>query len=136
MHASELQWLQKTLLVGCGGFFGACARYWAGAIVTHRFGDSFPYHTILINVTGSFLLGLLAGCIVHFEWHPRIYLLLGAGFLGAYTTFSTFELENYLLAVNHQRYAAAIVNTAISVVAGFIAVAMGYGSSRLLTLGR
>lgn len=77
------------LLVAVGGFFGAIARFAVSNYVKARYSGAFPYGTFFINVLGSFLLGLLVGASVD----DRILLLCGTGFMGAFTTFSTFKLE-------------------------------------------
>lgn len=79
----------SILLVAIGGFFGAIARFAVSNYVKARYGGAFPYGTFFINVFGSFLLGLLLGANVD----DHILLLLGTGFMGAFTTFSTFKLE-------------------------------------------
>ncbi|TVY03287.1 fluoride efflux transporter CrcB [Cohnella terricola] len=81
------------LLVASGGFFGACARYGISVWMNRRFPSAMPWATLIINLTGSFLLGLLAGG----AWGDAVYLLFGTGFMGAYTTFSTFNVENVQL---------------------------------------
>lgn len=85
--------IENIILVAIGGFFGACARFgissWAGR--THP--SVLPLGTLLINLTGSFLLGAIAGS----DWSQNIRLLIGTGFMGAYTTFSTFNVENVQL---------------------------------------
>ena len=84
----------QLLLVAVGGFFGACARYGIGIWVNRRFPAILPRATLGINLTGSFLLGLLAGA----EWGDSVSLLVGTGFMGAYTTFSTLNVELVSLA--------------------------------------
>jgi len=79
----------QLLLVAVGGFFGACARYGIGLWVNRRFPSILPRATLGINLTGSFLLGLLAGG----SGGEGISLFLGTGFMGAYTTFSTLNVE-------------------------------------------
>ncbi|WP_027092403.1 fluoride efflux transporter CrcB [Cohnella thermotolerans] len=82
------------ILVAIGGFFGACARYGISTWFNRRFSSVMPFATWAINLSGSFLLGLLAGA----AWGDNVSLLLGTGFMGAYTTFSTFNVENVQLA--------------------------------------
>lgn len=77
------------LLVGIGGFFGAIARFFISNAAKEKYGTRFPYGTLFVNVVGSFLLGLLYGAQLSTTW----MLLCGTGFLGAFTTFSTFKLE-------------------------------------------
>jgi len=79
--------------VALGGFCGACARYGIGAWGKARFRTALPLATLLINWSGSFLLGMLAGG----DWGSVAMLLIGTGFMGAYTTFSTFNVENIQL---------------------------------------
>ncbi len=83
--------------VGLGGFFGALARYGVGE--AFRFlGSGFPYGTMVANITGSFLLGFIQVlALERFLLSPRLRLLLGVGFCGAYTTFSTFTKETFKL---------------------------------------
>ncbi|MFX3623896.1 MAG: fluoride efflux transporter CrcB [Ectobacillus sp.] len=79
----------NVLLVAIGGFFGAIARFSIGMWVKNKYKGAFPYATFFVNVLGSFLLGYLFGADVGKQW----LLLLGTGFMGAFTTFSTFKLE-------------------------------------------
>src|SRR5262249_14198990 len=87
------------LLVGVGGFIGANARFILARVVGTMFATKFPSGTFIINISGSFLLGVL-GTIVAQKVMPSsesMRLALGVGFLGAYTTFSTFEFETHAL---------------------------------------
>lgn len=81
-------------LIAAGGFAGAIARYWLSAAVAKRFPSLLPYGTLSINVVGSLLLGVLVGR----GFPESAQLLLGTGFMGAFTTFSTFKLESVKLA--------------------------------------
>ena len=119
--------VQSTLWVGLGGFLGANARYWLGVWITARLGTGFPWATFAINVTGSFLLGLLMALVFERAGVPRapvLRLAIAVGFIGAYTTFSTFELETYTLA-SAGAIARAAANALGSLVAGFGAVWLG-----------
>ena len=79
--------------VGVGGFVGANVRYVLGAWIVARFGAAFPWHTLLINVTGSFAIGFLLTILAHrADIAPAWRLLLVVGFLGGYTTFSSWRL--------------------------------------------
>jgi len=110
------------LLVGVGGFFGAIARYLVGLGAARWLGTGWPWGTFLINVSGCFLIGFVATftterAVTHEAWR----LLVPVGFIGAYTTFSTFEYEALRLgevggAVRALGYVLA------SVLAGFLAV--------------
>jgi CrcB protein len=91
--------LKAALLVATGGMAGALARFYLATAMAARFGTAFPYGTLLINVTGCFILGLLGtlGAERATIITPEGRLLLGVGFCGAYTTFSTFGLETLTL---------------------------------------
>ncbi len=83
----------NILLVGIGGVFGGVARFHLGKIISQRAQTAFPIATLIINITGALLLGIVSGIAVT----ENGYLLLGEGFLGAYTTFSTFMYEGFHL---------------------------------------
>ncbi len=124
--------MDKYLLVGLGGFLGANARYLLGGWVADRLGPSFPYGTFVINVTGSFVIGLFLSLITErFTTPPGLRLFFAIGFLGAYTTFSTFTYESLAL-VGSRAYLAAAANVIGSVVVGLIAVALGAAVGRAL----
>ena len=81
------------LLVGIGGALGSLTRFWLGTWISKRTTTSFPLSTWLINITGSFLLGALASSHLNQQLPESVWLFSGVGFLGAYTTFSTFGVE-------------------------------------------
>jgi CrcB protein len=96
------------LWVGLGGFLGANARYALGLWVTDRFGAGFPLHTLLVNVTGSLAVGVLLALFTgRFVVDPAWRLLLVVGFLGGYTTFSSYTFEAFALAEEGRWLAAA-----------------------------
>lgn len=90
--------MATCLWIGIGGFLGANARYGLSLWVAARWGTAFPWGTLLINVSGSFVLCvLLVLASHHTAFPPTLRLALTTGFLGAYTTFSTFSAEWLLL---------------------------------------
>jgi len=117
-----------------GGAFGTLLRYWIGKwFNTQPWGQSFPYGTFVINVTGSFILGFIAVVILERlpPEHQNWYLLIGTGFCGGFTTFSTFEWETFKL-VRDGSYWYAIANVFGSVIVGFIGVVLGVLAANLL----
>ena len=117
--------MENYLIIGIGGFLGACARYWVASWVAQRWGASFPFGTLLINVTGSFVLGLFMSATTgHLPVDARVRLLFAIGFIGAYTTFSTYTYESVqlLLAGN---WLLGLTNLVASNVLGFGASALG-----------
>jgi CrcB protein len=115
----------RYLLVVMGGGAGSLARYMAYLAIVERFGSRFPVGTMTINITGSFLIGLIMTLITEripgdVNWRP----LLVTGFLGGYTTFSSFEWETY----NHVRQGGfwiGLGNIVGSVGLGYAAVWLG-----------
>jgi CrcB protein len=124
----------KYLVIGLGGFIGANARYIIGSWAAQKWGTSFPYGTFLINITGCFILGLFATLTVRYAWNDYWRLLIAIGFVGAFTTFSTFEYESLQLA-SEGALAGAALNILGSVILGFLAAFLGVVLARLLTRG-
>lgn len=115
----------KYLLIVAGGGAGSLARYLAGTAVMTRFGGRFPLGTLVVNVTGSFLIGLLMTWITE-QLQPNPYwrFLLVIGFLGGYTTFSSFEWETYS-AIREGGFWIGLANVVGSVALGYLAVWLG-----------
>jgi len=117
--------LIRYLLVLAGGGVGALTRYVAASAIMTRFGGKFPLGTLVINVSGSFLIGLLMTLLTErFSLDPRWRLLLVVGFLGGYTTYSSFEWETFTAAREGALW-TGMVNVVLSVVLGYIAVWLG-----------
>lgn len=110
-------WIGVAVLGGCG----ALARFGLTLLVADRLHPHFPAGTLAVNLSGAFLLGLLAGAAV--EGDSR--LLLGAGLLGSYTTFSTWMIETQRID-DAGRRRIAVTNIVLSVVLGLAAVALGH----------
>lgn len=125
--------MRNFLLVGGGGFLGSVARYyvsgWATQI-THA--GRFPVGTLVVNVTGCFLIGLLAGLAEHAHLlSPPTRLFLLTGFLGGYTTYSAFAYETYFLGREHLAL-AALANIALQLLLGLGAVLLGAKLARVI----
>jgi CrcB protein len=126
-----VKYLISLLLVGTGGFIGSAARFAAGGAV-HRFipSFSFPWGTVVVNVLGCFLIGLIAGLTQTRQLlTPETRLLLMVGILGGFTTFSTFGYETFNLLRDGEPL-RAFANVMIQVIAGLGAVWIGYSIVR------
>lgn len=114
-----------VLLVGIGGFFGAAARYVVDGWVSGLTGGNFPWGTLVINLTGSFVLGALFALTIERAALPAdIRAPVMIGFIGAYTTFSTWMLESWRL-IEDGAVVAALGNILGSVALGVIALVLG-----------
>ncbi|MGD0508800.1 MAG: fluoride efflux transporter CrcB [Terriglobales bacterium] len=115
----------KYFAVGVGGFVGSIARFWLAVYVGQRMGTRFPYGTFLINVSGSFLIGLVMTILTE-KTHlsPTYRYLIPIGFIGGYTTFSTFEYET-LRVIQDGQFTIGLLNIVLSVLVGFLMVWTG-----------
>ena len=116
-------------LIGLAGAAGALSRYAIGVALGGRL---YPYGTLAINVIGSFLLGLLLGGPGASRWSETATLALGVGFLGAFTTFSTFTNETMDL-LRDGRATAALIYVFLSLALGLAAAAIGWTVGQDLT---
>ncbi|MFF4412059.1 fluoride efflux transporter CrcB [Streptosporangium sp. NPDC001559] len=119
------------LLVLAGAAVGAPLRYLTDRMVQARHDTVFPWGTFTVNVSGSLVLGLLAGAALSGAVGTEIQLLVGTGFCGALTTYSTFSYETLQLAENGARF-YAVANVVASVIAGLGAVFVGMTLARVL----
>lgn len=120
------------MIIGTGGFLGAVSRFLLATLIAQKWGRNFPLGTFVINVSGSFLIGLLMTLFTErYSLDPYWRLLFVVGFLGAYTTFSTFEYETGKL-VGDGEWMLALLNIVLSVSLGFVALKMGDVVAKLL----
>lgn len=124
--------MNHALAIAAGGAGGALLRYWVATATYNALGRNFPWGTLMVNVLGSLLMGLL------FVWltersslGPEWRALLLVGFLGAFTTFSTFSLETLHL-FTEAAYVKAMLNMLVSVVACVLATGAGMVLARQL----
>jgi len=117
--------IKQLILVGIGGGIGSMLRFLV-SVLTSRFAQgAFPLPTLLVNLSGCFLIGILVGVFSQPTYaSSNMRFLLITGFCGGYTTFSTFARENLLL-IENQQIAAAIGYTLLSVVLGVALVWVG-----------
>jgi CrcB protein len=124
--------VRDIALVAAGGGIGAALRFVLGGWLAERFGPSFPWHTFAVNVSGSFILGvLMALSLDRNAIGPGWRLFLGVGVLGGYTTFSTLSYESVQL-VEQGLVLQGLGNMFGSGVAGLVAVVAGLALGRLV----
>ena len=111
-------------IVGLAGAVGALARYVVGRYIAERYGSQFPLGTLLINVTGAFLIGLLFAFAGHRLISTTLQTILATGFLGGYTTFSTMSWEGVQLARGGSTR-GSLLYFGSNLVPGLLAVALG-----------
>ena len=122
----------KYLLVGIGGCLGSILRFWLGSYIGSKMGTRFPYGTFVVNITGSFLIGLvLALLTARTQWSANWRYLIPIGFIGGYTTFSSFEFET-LRTMQDGRIGLGLLYVATSVIAGLVAVWGGMIAGRAI----
>jgi fluoride exporter len=117
----------EYILVGAGGIFGSITRYTLGKYISRYSKSEFPAGTFFINITGALLLGILTGLGAN----KTLYLFLGDGFLGAYTTFSTFMYEGFNLFQEREKLNAFIYILG-SLIIGVIGFAIGLKVGKLI----
>ncbi|GGH15825.1 fluoride efflux transporter CrcB [Silvibacterium dinghuense] len=120
----------KFLWIAIGGALGSIARYLVGLWIYERMGTRFPYGTFLINITGCFIIGFVLTFLdARMSLSPTWRLIIPVGFVGAYTTFSTFEYETLRLA-QHGQAGTALLYIASSVILGYAGVWFGQAVAR------
>jgi fluoride exporter len=117
--------METFLLISLGAMFGANIRYWVGVWTAGRLGTSFPYGNLIINLTGSFILGFFMTLAVdRLLIDPRWRIFFAVGFLGSYTTFSSYTLESLSLILDNQ-WLPGLLNLFGSAFLGGVAVFLG-----------
>jgi CrcB protein len=124
--------MQKTILVGVAGLIGTLLRYWLSGLVARGYGETFPWGTLVVNLVGCFL----AGAVFHvteerFLISPTLRTVILIGFLGGFTTFSSYGLQTFTL-LRDGEIGWAAVNIAASNVFGLLMVWTGYVVSKAL----
>jgi len=124
--------MTKILLLGVAGFIGTLARYFLQGIIQANAGSVFPFGTLVVNVSGCFILGLLSGLFTdRFLIDPQWRICFTVGFCGAFTTFYTLVFETVQLASGRELWLAA-ANVFGSLALGFVFLWLGIVVARLL----
>lgn len=119
-------------MIGIGGILGANARYLIAGWAAQRFGTAFPYGTFVINISGSFILGLFMALLQDRAFiHPNYRLFFATGFCGAYTTFSTLTYESLRL-FEDGSFLLGFTNIVGSMLVGMLGVFSGYILGRMI----
>jgi fluoride exporter len=116
--------MEKYLLVMAGAAVGGLGRFLLASAITARFPQRIWYGTVVVNLTGCFLIGIVLTIITERQANPNWRYLLVVGLLGGYTTFSSFAWETYAL-IKDGEFARGLANVLVSVVVGYIALWCG-----------
>lgn len=128
----EMDVIRNFFLIGSGAFVGANLRYWVTNAFSAWLGLAFPYGTLFINVSGSFLLGFVLTFVgSRLVGDPNLRLLIGTGFLGGYTTFSTFSYDTVVL-LERGDVVPAATYAGVSLIGSIVAAYVGIVLARLL----
>lgn len=122
--------MSLALLVSIAAGLGAVARYLLDTVIQHRHRGNFPLGTLTINLVGSFVLGFVTGLATHHGLSSRTMIVVGVGFCGGFTTFSTWMWESLVL-VQTRAVRAAMLNTFGTLLLGLVAAGAGLGLARL-----
>lgn len=123
----------NLLAIALGGAFGALGRYGTGSLAAGIGAGFFPWGTFIVNMAGAFVIGFLSSFFERFLVPPALRSMLMVGFLGSYTTFSTYMLESVRL-LQDREYVTALINLLGGVVLGLIFVVAGLYAGRLSIL--
>lgn len=124
--------MQRYVLIALGGALGSVARFWVGSAVTGRMGTRFPFGTLIINISACLIIGLsLEFLNRHADLNPSWRYLFPIGFIGAYSTFSTFEWETFAN-IDNGAFWIALLYVVVSLITGLIAVALGVALARVI----
>jgi len=117
--------LKMFLITGAGGFFGSGLRYLSQRVIAHYFPISFPYGTLIVNIVGCFLIGVIFAMSDKTRiLSPDIRMFLAVGFCGGFTTFSSFALDSYGL-IRDSEYLYFSLYLFSSIILGILAVIAG-----------
>jgi len=122
----------KLILIGLAGFIGTLSRYWLSGVVARRYGETFPMGTLVVNLVGCFLVGLLFYLLQErFLVNQTVRTVVLIGFLGGFTTFSSFGLQTFTL-LQDGEFGLAALNILGANVIGLVLVWAGYMLAKVL----
>lgn len=124
--------MQRLLWICLAGALGTAARYFVGLLAARQFSSGFPYGTLIVNLTGCFLIAAVMNVAAARAWSETTRLALTVGFLGGFTTYSSFNHDTTTLAASGAAGAASL-NVLLTLVGGFIAGVLGVLVARALT---
>lgn len=120
-----LSW-QSILAIGSGGFLGAVARVYITSLSSYYIPHTIPYGTFIVNILGSFVMGVLFALFMHYSVSPHLKSFLTTGFLGAMTTYSTFAIETFFLF--NISLSMALLNISLNLIGTIVAAGIGFKS--------
>ena len=125
--------MRNLIAISLGAIAGALSRYYLTLWFAQRFGTNFPYGTFFINITGCFAMGFFVSLALErvITISPEVKLLIATGFLGSYTTFSTYGLDTITL-LGDRRFGLAVIYWIGSTMLGIISVQLGVGLAKLI----
>ena len=121
------------LMIALGGSAGALSRFFISAFINNSAAGSFPYGTLFLNVTGSFVIGFLFQIYQSVLVADEMKMFLTVGFLGSYTTFSTYSLETLNLILAHE-YKSAVINILVSNILAVFMSLLGMLAARVIIM--
>ncbi|MDD5158301.1 fluoride efflux transporter CrcB [Sulfurimonas sp.] len=123
---------QTILAIGSGGFIGAILRVYLNGVISQKIPHDLPFGTLGINLIGSFIMGVLIAYFMYTElFSMHIKSFLSTGILGAFTTYSTFAIESFLL-LNSGNFALAIANITLSAIGSVFMAGSGFYIAKFL----
>jgi len=124
--------MSKLFLIGLAGFIGTLTRYWMSGVVARRYGETFPAGTLVVNLLGCFLVGLLFYLLQErFLVNQTLRTVILIGFLGGFTTFSSFGLQTFTL-LQEREVGLALLNLGIANTGGVLLVWAGYTLGKII----
>ena len=124
--------MSKLFLIGLAGFIGTLSRYWMSGVIAKRYGETFPMGTLVVNLLGCFLVGLFFYLLEErFLVNQTLRTIILMGFLGGFTTFSSFGLQTFTL-LQDGEFGLALLNLSLANFLGLVLVWAGYTLAKIL----